>query len=153
MWQEIKKNKIFSASCTSHNRGFSLIELLVVLVLLGVMAGLAAPVTGRFLDNLAFKKQTGRVMATLRYVRLMALSKGEAVRVRVEEGENRLFLSGGLAGTRELGLKEGDILEIEPKEIVFYPEGYATPGRLSFWIGERVQVVIIDPLTSLPLLL
>lgn len=135
-----------------RQKGFSLLELLVVLVMLGFMAAVAGPATGRFLDTLDFKKQTGKVMSVIRYARLMAVTQGEVLQIKVSEETNSLILSGAVSETRELGLEGDDLLELDPAEIYFYPEGYASPGSLSFTKGERSQKIIIDPLTALPLL-
>ena len=132
--------------------GFSLMELLVVLVLLGIMAGLAGPATGRFLNTLDFKKQTSKIMAVMRYARLKAVTEGKAVNVTTADGSNDLILSGAVQENRELGLDETEKLELDPEEIVFYPEGYATPGTLTFSKEERSQDILIDPMTGLPIL-
>ena len=136
------------------NRGFSLIELLVVLVLIGIMAGVAAPSVGRFLDTLEFRKQSAKVMATVRYARLKAITEGKLVVMTATEGDGSqaLTLSGAVAEVRELELAEDATLELEPLELVFSPEGYATPGTLKLTSGDRSETITIDPLTALPML-
>ncbi|MDD5758547.1 MAG: GspH/FimT family protein [Desulfobulbaceae bacterium] len=135
-------------------RGFSLIELLVVLVLIGIMAGVAAPPMGRFLDSLEFKKQTGKIMAAIRYARLKAITEGKVVVMTAVEGDatQGLTLSGAVNEVRQLDLAEGATLEIEPLELIFSPEGYATPGTLILTSGERSQTIFIDSMTALPLI-
>lgn len=135
-----------------HQQGFSLIELLVVLVLLGVMAGIAGPATGRFLNSLEFKKQTAKVMAVMRYARLKAVTEGKALVITTEEGSSTVTMSGAVQESRSFDLEEGDTLEFDPAEIIFFPEGYATPCTIKFSKNERVQKIIIDPMTGLPLL-
>lgn len=127
-------------------------ELLVVLVLLGIMAGVAGPATGRFLTSLDYKKQTAKVMAIVRYARLRAVTQGKALTITTVEGSNVLTLAGAVDENRELGWQESDTLELDPPEIVFYPEGYATPGTITFTKDERSQKIIIDPMTGLPLI-
>lgn len=137
-----------------RSRGFSLIELLVVLVLLGIMAGVAAPPMGRFLDSLEFKKQTGKIMAAIRYARLKAITEGKVVVMTAVEGDaaQGLTLRGAVNEVRQLELAEGATLEVEPLELIFSPEGYATPGSLILTSGERSQSIYIDSMTALPLL-
>ena len=129
-----------------------MLELLIVLILLGIMAGVAGPATGRFLDTLDFKKQTAEFMKVIRYARLMAVSKGASVSLTVGEESNALVLSGAVDEVKKLGLAETDAVELVPEEIVFFPEGYATPGTLAFSRGEKTQKIIIDPMTALPII-
>lgn len=135
------------------SRGFSLIELLVVLILLGIMAGVTGPAVGRFLDSLELKKQTEKVMATIRYARLAAITHGKLLVMTVSEGEEgrSLTLSGAVEEVRSLGLSEETTLEVDPPELVFLPEGYATPGTLLLKSGVRSETIVIDPLTALPM--
>ena len=42
------------------------------------------------------------------------------------------------------------IFEMEPGEVIFYPEGIATPALLTFTRGERVKRIHVDLLTSRP---
>lgn len=136
-----------------RSKGFSLLELLVVLMLLGIISALAAPATGRFLATLDFRKQTQKVLATLRYARLMAVAEGKDVRLALTDGDQSAFkLTGGVTETRPYDLGEDDTLVLEPDEIVFLPEGNATPGVITYSRGGRVQKIVMDPLTALPLL-
>jgi len=126
----------------------------MVLLLVGIMAGVAGPPIARFLDSLEFKKQTGKIMATVRYARLKAITEGKFVVMTASEGKGAqgLTLSGGVNEVRPLDLEEGATLEVEPLELVFSPEGYATPGTFVLTSGDRSETIHIDPLTGLPML-
>lgn len=143
----------YGEGTSGNNRGFSLLELLTVLLLLSLIAGITAPAVGRFLDNLSFRKQTATLLAALRYARLMAISEGEKVLVSFEDAEGTVMLfRGGVEETREFDLDEDASFSMESEEIIFYPEGQATPVQLSSTKGDRVQTILIDPLTAIPLL-
>ena len=131
-------------------RGFSLIELIMVLALLGVMAGVVAPVTGRFLDKLSFRKQTAALVAATRYARLMAVGKGRPVEMRFDGPSKSLSFSGAVEGKKAVELSEGAVFEFRPETLVFYPDGLATPGRMVSRMGRRSQEFVIDPLTGIP---
>jgi Tfp pilus assembly protein FimT len=125
----------------------------MVLVLIGVMAGVAAPPIGRFLDSLEFKKQTAKIMAAVRYARLKAITEGKFVVMTAAEGgvAQGLLLSGAVNEVRQLELAEDATLEIDPLELVFSPEGYGTPGTFILTSGGRTETIFIDPMTALPL--
>jgi len=132
--------------------GFSLMELLVVLILLGFMAGVTAPSIGRFLDGIKIKKQTSKVMAAFRYGRIKSITTGKAVKVSLSDEEPTLIYSGGVVGRRPFDLGSDDLLELDPPEITFYPEGQVSPATIVLTIGERERTFILDPLTGLALL-
>ena len=89
-------------------------------------------------------------MATLRYARLMAVSEGEPVIVRLSEEGPNLTLSGPISESRNFAFGDDSKLEMEPKEIQFFPEGQATPAYLTLTIEERTQEIIVEPLTGMP---
>ena len=63
-------------------KGFSLIELLTVLLLLAIITAVSLPATGRFLNTIAEKKKQREILAVLRFARLTAISKAQYVDVR-----------------------------------------------------------------------
>jgi len=131
-------------------RGFSLIELIMVLALLGIMAGVVAPATGRFLDKLNFRKQTATLVAATRYARLMAVGKGGPVAMRFDGQAKTISFSGAVEEKKAVELSEGAEFEFRPEILVFYPDGLATPGRMVSRSGRRSLEFLIDPLTGIP---
>lgn len=131
-------------------RGFSLLELLLVLALLGVIAGVVTPATGRFLDRLSFRRQAAVLIASTRYARLMAVGKGRPVAMRFDRQAQLFHFSGAVEGDKEINLPEGTEFELSPETLVFFPDGLATPGRLVARSGHRSQEFRIDPLTGIP---
>ncbi len=129
-------------------RGFSLIELLLVLALLGIVAGVAAPATGRFLDTLRFREQNAELLAAVRYARLMAVGKGRPVRLSFLAGQQALSLAGAVSRTIPIS---GELeVAFTPEVLTFYPDGLATPGRLETKSGRRSAEFLVDPLTGIP---
>lgn len=142
-----RANSIFCRS------GFSLLELLTVLLMLGIFAAVAIPATGRLLNSIHFRQQTEKIMSTFRYARLMAISRGGEVRVTLDESDGTVFrLTGAVEENRNYQLADEDSLVMEPAEIVFYPESIATPVSLTVTLGKRTRQITVDPLTALPLL-
>lgn len=129
--------------------GFSLIELLLVLILLGLIAGVAAPATGRLLDQLAFRKETGALLAQLRAARLLATGKGKAISLGIS-GENGLWQAEGNEEPQPLVSHDDLTVQFDPTTITFYPEGFATPAVIKVSRGKKAARFTIDPLTGLP---
>ncbi len=131
--------------------GFSLFEVLAVLVILGIMAGTATPTVGRIFDNMRFRQQVENFSAVLRYGKLVAVTRREVVALRLGEGDECVFvLSGAVEESRDCDLDEEDVLTMAPGEIFFYPQGTATPALLTFEKGERVKRIRLDLLTARP---
>lgn len=135
-----------------NGRGFSLVEILVVMVILGIMAGIATPTVGRIFDNLKYRQQVRKYSAIMRYAKLLAVSRGEVVRLKFAEGEECVFqLMGPVEESRDCGLKAEDKLTLDPGEVLFYPDGIATPALLTFQRGDRVKKIRLDMLTAMPI--
>lgn len=132
-----------------RQEGFSLFELLIVLVMLGILAGITAPAMGRFLDQLAFRKETGEVLAQLRAARLLAITKGTAVTLTAADGPT---LRRALDGNEPQLIATPKTLRVHftPAVITFFPEGFAAPAAIVLGRGSRAARFTIDPLSGLP---
>lgn len=62
--------------------GFSLLELLVVLVISGIMLSIATPRFGRFITRLEMDGAANTIVADLYHARMLAVREGEDVAVR-----------------------------------------------------------------------
>ena len=133
-----------------RQKGFSLFELLTVLLILGIMAGVSAPAVGRFLNNLAFRREVSELKANLRYVRLKAISLGKDIYLSQGDESRIIRLRGGIEEEKILDIDEETGIVMDPEEIVFSPQGYVTPATLTISREERSRTIIMDPLTGLP---
>ena len=132
--------------------GFSLMELLVVLLILSIFAAVAAPATSRLLAGLSARQEIQKIIATLHYARLTAISKGKTVRVGFDETSGRGFeLTGAVEETRSFDLGDDGRISMEPKAILFFPEGHATPASLEVTVNTRTRKIHIDLLTAMPI--
>ncbi len=106
------------------NRGFSLIELIVVLVLLSLSTALIAPSLSRFSKSVELKGTAKRVAAVLRYCRSEAVNKGIVYQVLFDANlmEVRVQQAASEA-EEETGKKE----ETEKKEAKAAPRVFSLP--------------------------
>ncbi|MBU0674224.1 MAG: GspH/FimT family pseudopilin [Proteobacteria bacterium] len=133
-------------------QGFSLLEMIAVLVIVAMMFSVAVPSLSRMIDGLRFRQEFRRFAATLRYARLVSVSRREVVRFTIDDLDGcKMVLTGALEEERDCQLVGGDVLTLDPDEVVFFPEGHATPGILTLTRDEKFKRIRIDLLTGLPL--
>lgn len=129
-------------------QGFSLLELMAAMAIVALALVITAPPLANMLDKVAFRKEVNGIMAQVRGWKLLAVSKGEAVTITLEEDVLVVHLAG--EEMRRTNLKDGVTLVMEPGYLLFSPEGWATPATLEISTEERRQRVRIDPLTGQP---
>jgi len=133
--------------------GFSLLELLMVLVILGIFAAVSTPAISRLLNTITIRNKTQNIVSTLRYARLLSISTGQKVYVALDTTDGTVFqISGGAKERRTIELTEEDRLTMEPARITFYPESQVSAAVLRVVIGKQHREITLDPLTALPLI-
>jgi general secretion pathway protein H len=158
-------------------KGFSLLELLIVLVIIAVMSAFIGPKLGGSMSNMNLKTACKRISASLRYARSQAtvnmmpfvalfdLDKGRMSIIQVqrtpdtEKERNDSGDSAGLIFSKPYNLpdgvriKRGVLGETEVEEgmfeIVFFPNGSSTGGEV-FFSNERGRLykVSVDLITG-----
>lgn len=73
-----------------HQTGFTLVELIIVIVIMGILAGVAAP---RFFDQAAFNERAyyDDTLAALRYAQKLAVATGCPVQVTLTNSDYTLM--------------------------------------------------------------
>jgi prepilin-type N-terminal cleavage/methylation domain-containing protein len=71
---------------SEHVRGFTLIELMVVVVIISVISALATPGILRRVDSYKTRSAAEQIASTFRLARLRAMGRGSAVVVRYQGG-------------------------------------------------------------------
>ncbi|HUG35486.1 MAG TPA: GspH/FimT family protein [Candidatus Limnocylindrales bacterium] len=134
--------------------GFTLIELVVVLLIVGVAAAVIVPSIGRGSEALRARAQVSGFAAFLRHAREQAVTRREVHEVRIDPQARVVVLTGAGSDTPRLSrrLGEGWRIQASPPAaftVTFHPQGLSSGG--SFRIeaaGGRVFVVTVDPLTG-----
>ncbi len=76
-------------------RGFTLIEIVVVLAILAVATAFVLPTVGRGSEALRLRSEAGRVAALLREARLQAVSQRRVTRVTLDRARNTVAVTAG----------------------------------------------------------
>jgi general secretion pathway protein H len=140
----------------SMPRGFSLMELAIVLLILAITAAVVAPGVARTADGARARAEVGAVAAFLRSAREHAVVRQQAVEVRVDDETHTLVMRrSGQAGEAALQAARpvSPLLRIvadpPPAAVTFLPHGMSTGARFAIATpGPRAYVITVDPLTG-----
>jgi prepilin-type N-terminal cleavage/methylation domain-containing protein len=133
-------------------RGYTLIETTVVLLVLALAAGLAAPAIGRGLDTIRLRAEVAGVASFLRAARERAITQHHALDVRIDEAGRTLTLNVGDEDVR--AVRHLSVLHIEAdpraaRTVTFFAYGLSTGGRFRLEApGPVVYIVTVSPLTG-----
>jgi len=135
--------------------GFTLLELLLVLLLLGLAYGVAAPMIGAGSTGLDVQAASRQIAAGLRKARGTAVgTRGEATLTLDVEGR-RFAVSGdpkdyALPKRLEFALftAQSEVVRDGSAGIRFFPDGSSTGGRVTVSAGEAKREVDVDWITG-----
>lgn len=135
-------------------RGFTLIELIVVLVIAALLMAAVPALFSAAFPGLELKSAARRTAATMRLARASAIRRGSESVLLVDLARHRLELS----GYHSLTLPEGVALKLETasRELVddqrglirFYPDGSSSGGRIILSRGNLGYQIGVTWLTG-----
>lgn len=135
--------------------GFTLVELMVVLVVAALLAGVAVPNMMPAIDAMRMRAAAGDIASALRHVRGQALSSGREATFFLDVEKHYYRVSGrhkhyALPSSVKLGLftAEHELEGDGGGSIRFYPDGSATGGRVTLLAGNKKNLVDVNWLTG-----
>lgn len=149
---------------TSRTRGFTLLELLVVLSIIAIATGLIAPNLA-ITDNSAFNAEVRHAASALTYARRMAIVKGApqtttlfALDPEASDYDERLEEVNALTSesrwvSEDLELSFQNEVDPDPEtvgkmSVTFFPQGGSTGGLLGFSSDKRMAMIRVDAITG-----
>ncbi|MCK5541759.1 MAG: prepilin-type N-terminal cleavage/methylation domain-containing protein [Desulfobacterales bacterium] len=107
------------------NRGFTLLELLVVLIIISLMAVLVAPNLAGFLSGMNLKTAAKKISAALRYAQSRAISEKVTCTAYFDFEKSMLFVLtvGGLPDEIDPKLSDKDTAKTEKAKTYYLPDG------------------------------
>lgn len=149
------------AAGSSGSRGFTLMELLVVLVIASLAISMVGPAFQRLLPGLTLEAESRKLAGLLRHARSQAILSGAPVAISqdVESGGLRLSYREqpymvpehfSLALEAGPGASDSDSdMAMGTAQILFYPRGDSSGGSLSLALDDgRSEVVSVDWLSG-----
>ena len=139
----------------SRGRGFTLFELLLVLLLLGLLYGLALPLIGAGSTGVDMKAASRQLAAGLRKTRSIAVTEQREA-VLTLDVEGRMFSLTGdpksYSLPRQLDFSlftaQSELVREKTGGIRFFPDGTSTGGRVTVSAGDSSQTVNVDWVTG-----
>ncbi len=143
--------------CQQARRGFTLLELIIVLFLAGLVAVLVVPSFSGTLESARLRSGAAEMRAVLTLARTLAASGSRIRTVAVDPLKGEYGIEGGTRtyvlpdGIRfESAQLGGRTVEEEPFRVRFFPDGSAEEASIlvSSAAGGRIRVTV-DPLTGI----
>src|SRR5436190_11111206 len=136
-------------------RGVTLLELLIVLMLMALIAGIALPLFGNGVSSTELRGSARQLAAGLRAARSEALSQRRETfllvdvagkRFKVDQDPREHKLPSGVE--LKLFTAQNDLVDATTGSIRFFPDGGSNGGRITVAAGTRKYEVDVDWLTG-----
>ena len=134
-------------------RGFTLLELIVTLLILMIVVGISVPVVGRSSDAVRSRAEVAGFSAILRHARERAITSRVSHSVVIDPANHAMTVLAGPEGevreTRQL--PERMTVEATPPQALtvrFEPQGTSSGADYKVKTGEVVYRVTVDPVTG-----
>jgi general secretion pathway protein H len=137
-----------------HSQGFTLLEMILVLVVAGVVAAVAVPNFQPAIARMQVQSATRDVASALRHTRGQALSRGRIEEFVLNVNQHYYKVGGrqkpyALPSMVKLSLFTADFLQSEGQgSIIFYPDGSASGGRVTLEGAGKTFLVDVNWLTG-----
>ncbi|MEK7289580.1 MAG: prepilin-type N-terminal cleavage/methylation domain-containing protein [Planctomycetota bacterium] len=130
--------------------GFTLIEIIIVLVIIGIIAGVTIPRFAGSFETIKFRKAMSDIVSFLRESRIASMSTGKTKTVGIDlrkgflwNDDKRIHV---LPPQMETFTDKADAGNEQTKLFTFYPNGTAIQEKLGFISNKMTAVLHVDPL-------
>jgi general secretion pathway protein H len=137
-----------------RQRGFTLIEVVVVMFVLALASAVVVPAVGRGTEALQARTEVAGLSAFLRYARQQAITRRESQEVRIDPQAHRAILTAVGSAEVRSSRRLHSALRIDASPpaaltVRFLPQGLSTGGTFRIEApGGRVYLITVEPLTG-----
>ncbi len=142
----------------SHARttdGFTLLELLVVLAILGMLSALVAPAISRSLSGTDIVSTVRSLVSNLNLARSTAITRNQEVALTIDLDKHEYTITGlnnkqSLPDNIDIRMLtvENELIDETRAAIRFFPDGSSTGGRVTISGNNTTRAVDINWLTG-----
>ncbi|MET0067240.1 MAG: GspH/FimT family pseudopilin [Candidatus Thiodiazotropha sp.] len=139
----------------SPDRGFTLLELMVTLVIAGALVALVPPMLQRALPSVQLRGASQELASALRYVRSWSIAQGREGRLILDLQKRQYSITPRdktytLPEDAEVSLQAAsdERLDGHTSAIRFYPDGSSSGGRVTLKAADNERRVDVDWLTG-----
>lgn len=136
-------------------RGFTLLEMLLVLAIMAMVLAVAPPLLSAAMPGLQLKGSARSIAAALRQARSKAITEGRATTLDVDLEQRQAQVDGSgnsvsIPSSIEIVLTTADqeLTDEQHGRIRFYPDGTSTGGRVALKHGSSGYDIDVDWLTG-----
>ncbi|HEX2965699.1 MAG TPA: GspH/FimT family pseudopilin [Syntrophorhabdaceae bacterium] len=135
-----------------HTRGFTLLEIIVVITLITLVLGLTTLFFGNALPGARLNASARELSATMRYARMLAKSNGEKQTVNIDLDSRSYAIEGTEAKTlpENVHIRVNDSVAGDVSTgkypILFHESGAVEGGTITLSNSKRIINIELDPL-------
>ena|SRR3989442_969447 len=132
-------------------RGFTLLELLVVILILALAASVVTPAVGRSTDAIRVRAKVASLSAILRHTREQAIGSRKPYTVNIDPDAHRVNVMLSDTVVRSRAIPADWTIEANPPNaltIRFDPQGTTSGAEYRIHTASFVYRLTVDPLTG-----
>jgi general secretion pathway protein H len=130
--------------------GFTLLELIIVLFIVGLASSVVVFSAGRLHDRTVFNEEARRIFHTAKRARELSLIERREMKLRIDAEAGRYWIDGGDEKARfSHTVRQGYVLTGE--EVVFFSKGNSSGGFIKINDGKgKGYSIEVDPVLGTP---
>lgn len=134
--------------------GFTLIELMIVVVVIGIFAAIALPSFSSVLNRMSVRAAADEFYSLLQYSRAEAVTRGTTINISAAVGTTNIIVKAGNTTLRQVGtagLQAGVAINSDVNSVNFTPTGTASTNacfQIVYPTNSSVAAQYIALLTS-----